>query len=157
MGEPLARARVGGRRYSSVVRLDERTVLERAIQRVTEQGANADAIVDEAIAAGLDGSDKIVVSTKMLRAEPLSVNAVRTRTGEGCHRLLRVRKRVHYVGGLGVRAGHGRTRSQHRTRPRSWDLYLDFPRTGGSSESTYSDSSPKADEAASGCTHTQTR
>jgi hypothetical protein len=92
MGEPLARARVGGRRYPSVVRLDERTVLERAIQRVTEQGANADAIVDEAIAAGLDGSDKIVVSTKMLRAEPLSVNAVRTRTGVGCPRLLRVRE-----------------------------------------------------------------
>jgi hypothetical protein len=29
----------------------EREVLERAVQRVTEQAANADAIVDEAIAA----------------------------------------------------------------------------------------------------------
>jgi hypothetical protein len=48
-----------------VVRLDERAVLERAVQRVTEQAANADAIVDEAKAAGLDGSDKIVVSTEI--------------------------------------------------------------------------------------------
>jgi translation initiation factor RLI1 len=44
---------------------DERQVLERAIRRVTEQAENADSIVDEAMAAGLDGSDKIVVSTKM--------------------------------------------------------------------------------------------
>lgn len=50
---------------------DERAVLGRAIRRVTQQAASADAIVDEAIAAGLGGSDKIVVSTKMLRAELL--------------------------------------------------------------------------------------
>jgi hypothetical protein len=57
------------------VRPEERDVLERAIQRVTEQAANADAIVDEAMAAGLEGSDRIVVSTKMLRTELLSVKA----------------------------------------------------------------------------------
>jgi hypothetical protein len=44
---------------------DEREVLERPIQRVT---ANADVLVDEAMAAGLDGSDRAVVSMKMLRA-----------------------------------------------------------------------------------------
>jgi hypothetical protein len=33
---------------------EERAAIERAIQRVTEQAANADAIVDEAMAAGLD-------------------------------------------------------------------------------------------------------
>jgi hypothetical protein len=57
------------------VRADEREVLERAIRRVTEQAANADTIVDEAMAAGLDGSDRVVVGTKMLRAELLSVKA----------------------------------------------------------------------------------
>jgi hypothetical protein len=39
------------------VRADEREVLERAIRRVTEQAANANAIVDEAMDAGLDGSE----------------------------------------------------------------------------------------------------
>jgi hypothetical protein len=39
------------------VRADERKVLERAIQRVTEQAAAPDAIVDEAMAAGFGGSD----------------------------------------------------------------------------------------------------
>jgi hypothetical protein len=37
---------------------DEREVLERGVKRVTEQGANADAIVDEAMDAGLNGSDR---------------------------------------------------------------------------------------------------
>jgi hypothetical protein len=55
------------------MRPDERAVLERAIQRVTEQAANADAIVGEAMDAGLGGSHRLVVSTKILRAELLSV------------------------------------------------------------------------------------
>jgi hypothetical protein len=86
---------------------DERAVLGRAIQRVSEQAASADAIVGEAMAAGLDGSDKVVVSMTMLRAELLSVKADLERELErevldcaACG------KRVHYVGGLGVRAGH---------------------------------------------------
>jgi hypothetical protein len=89
------------------VRADERDVLERAIRRVTEQAANADAIVDEAMAAGLDGSDRIVVGVEMLRAELLSVKADLERELErevldcvACGKL------AHYVGGLGVRAGH---------------------------------------------------
>jgi hypothetical protein len=57
------------------MRPDEREVLERAVRRVTEQAANAEMTVDQAMAVGLDGSDKIVVSTKMLRAELLSVEA----------------------------------------------------------------------------------
>jgi hypothetical protein len=86
---------------------DERQVLERAIRRVTEQAENADSIVDEAMAAGLDGSDKIVVSTKMLRAELLSVKADLERELE--REILDCAvcgKRVHYVGGLGVRASY---------------------------------------------------
>jgi hypothetical protein len=38
---------------------------------VTRQAANADAIVDEAVAAGLDGSDPLMVHVKQLRAELL--------------------------------------------------------------------------------------
>ncbi len=36
------------------MRDDEREVLERAVQRVTEQAANVNAVVDEALASGLD-------------------------------------------------------------------------------------------------------
>lgn len=90
------------------MRPDERAVLERAIQRVTEQTANADAIVDEALVADLDGADKIVVSTNMLRAELLSVKADLERELEKVFLDCAVcGKRVHYVGGLGVRAGRG--------------------------------------------------
>jgi len=40
---------------------------------VTEQAANADDLVDEALDAGLDGSHPITVHTKMLRLELLNV------------------------------------------------------------------------------------
>jgi hypothetical protein len=60
--------RVGAKDYDPPMRQDEREVLERAIQRITEQAANADAIVDEAVAAGLDRSDPLTVHVKMLRA-----------------------------------------------------------------------------------------
>jgi hypothetical protein len=89
------------------MRPDEREVLERAIRRVTEQAHNAHAIVDEAMAAGLDGSDPVTVDVKQLRAELLSVKADLERELErevlDC---IVCGKRVHYVGGLGVRAGH---------------------------------------------------
>jgi hypothetical protein len=59
------------------------------------------------MAVGLDGSDKIVVGTKMLRAELLWVKADLERELErevlGCAVCGRT---VHYVGGLGIRAGH---------------------------------------------------
>jgi hypothetical protein len=57
------------------MRAVERQVLERAIQRVTEQAANANAIVGEAIDAGLAGSEPLVVNLKMLHAELLSVKS----------------------------------------------------------------------------------
>jgi hypothetical protein len=57
------------------MRTDGRAVLERPILRVAEQAANANAIVDEAMDAGLDGSEPCVVNLKMLRAELLSVKA----------------------------------------------------------------------------------
>jgi len=51
------------------MRSDERQIIERAVQRVTEQAANANAIVDEAMAAGLDGNDRVTIGVKMLRAD----------------------------------------------------------------------------------------
>jgi hypothetical protein len=73
----------------------------------TEQASNADAIVDEAAAAGLDGSDPLTVHVKMLRAELLSVKADLERELErvvlDC---LVCGRTAHYVGGFGVRAGH---------------------------------------------------
>jgi hypothetical protein len=95
------------RAYDAGMRPDEREVLERAIHRVTAQAAEADAIVDEAMAAGLDGSGRIVVGTKRLRAELLSVKADLERELErvvlNC---IACGVPAHYVGGLGVRAGH---------------------------------------------------
>jgi hypothetical protein len=44
-------------------------MLERAIRRVTEQAPNANAIVNEAMGAGLDVPDPLTVHVKMLRAE----------------------------------------------------------------------------------------
>jgi hypothetical protein len=55
------------------MRPDERAVLERAVRRVTEQAANVNAVVDEAMASGVDGSSPLVVNMKMIRAELLSV------------------------------------------------------------------------------------
>jgi hypothetical protein len=102
------------------VRADERELVERAIQRVTEQATNADAIVDDAMAAGLDGSDPLTVHVKMLRAELLSVKADLERELEKIVLDCAVcGRRAHYVGGLGVRAGHWAHASRHRTRHRS--------------------------------------
>jgi hypothetical protein len=59
------------------------------------------------MAAGFDGSDKIVVSTKMLRAELLSV---KTDLGAGnwrdCPRLRGVRSEGSHGDDLGMSAGH---------------------------------------------------
>jgi hypothetical protein len=54
---------------------DEREVLERAVRRMTEQASNADAIVDEAMAAGLDGSNPLTIHVKQLPAELLCIKA----------------------------------------------------------------------------------
>jgi hypothetical protein len=89
------------------MRHDERSVLERAIQRVTEQAANADAIVAEAMDAGIDGSTPFVVNLKMLRAELLSVKGDLERELErAVLDCVVCGVPAHYVGGLGVKAGH---------------------------------------------------
>jgi hypothetical protein len=88
---------------------DEREVLERAIRRVTEQAANADVIVDEAMDAGLDGSEPFVVNIKRLCAELLSFKGDLERELEKVQLdCIVCGVSAHYVGGLGVRAGWAR-------------------------------------------------
>jgi hypothetical protein len=50
------------------VRNDERRILERAIKRVSEQAANANAIVDEAMAADSTARNPLTVQVKHLRS-----------------------------------------------------------------------------------------
>jgi hypothetical protein len=58
-----------------MARRRQRDILERAVHAVTEQAAAASAIVDQAHAAGLDGSRSVTVQAKMLRLELLNVKA----------------------------------------------------------------------------------
>jgi hypothetical protein len=51
----------------------ERDILERSVHAVAEQAAKADNLVDEAFAAGCDGSNPVVVHAKILRLELLNV------------------------------------------------------------------------------------
>jgi hypothetical protein len=89
------------------MRPDERATVERAVRRITEQAAKTDGLVDELMAAGLDGSDPTVVGVKMVRAELLSIKGDLERELEpeflDC---VLCGVPAHYVGGLGVREGH---------------------------------------------------
>jgi hypothetical protein len=94
---------------------EERRVLERAVQRVTEQAANANAIVDEAMDARLNGSEPFIVNIKRRRAELLSVKADLERELERLWlNCVVCGVPAHYVGGLGVRPVTGRTQYRHR-------------------------------------------
>jgi hypothetical protein len=76
-----------------------------------------DAIVDEAMAAGLDGSDRLTFSVKMFLSELLSVKADLERELE--RELLDCvvyGVPAHYVGALGVRAGYWTTRRARAAR-----------------------------------------
>lgn len=53
----------------------QRDILERAVRTLAEQAAKADALVDQALDAGLDGSHPLTVHAKMLRLELLQVKA----------------------------------------------------------------------------------
>jgi hypothetical protein len=62
--QPSSGARHSREVASAGMTPEERRVLERAVQRVTEQAANANAIVDEAMDARLDGSEPFIVNIK---------------------------------------------------------------------------------------------
>jgi hypothetical protein len=87
--------------------LQERDILERAVRALSEQAVAANALVDEAIDAGPDGSHALTVYAKMLRLELLKVKADLERdlgrlvldcTDRG--------QTVHWVAGLGISIGH---------------------------------------------------
>ena len=82
-------------------------VLERALRAVSEQAAAADALVHEALEAGLGASHSVTLHAKMLRLELLNVKGDLERELDqlvldcsSCGR------RVRWVAGLGVEPGH---------------------------------------------------
>jgi hypothetical protein len=85
----------------------EREILERAVRAVSEQATKADAVVDEALAAGLNGSHTVTLQAKMLRQELLQVKADLER--ELGHLVLdcsECGRTVHWVSGLAATPGH---------------------------------------------------
>jgi hypothetical protein len=84
----------------------ERDVLEEAVHAVVDQAAKADAIVDEALDAGLDGSHP-VSQGKMLRLEPLNVKAdLEREPGTFVLDCRACGREVHRIAGIGVSPGH---------------------------------------------------
>jgi hypothetical protein len=85
----------------------ERDILERAVQTLSEQAAKADALVDEVLEAGLDGSHPLTVHAKMLRLELLQVKAdLERELGRLVLDCSKCGRLVHWVSGLGVTPGH---------------------------------------------------
>lgn len=84
-----------------------RDILERAVRVVTEQATKADALVDEALAAGLDGSHPLTVHAKMLRLELLAVKGdLERELGRLVLDCSACGRTVHWVPGLGPSPGH---------------------------------------------------
>ncbi len=85
----------------------ERDILERAVRAVSEQAAKADAVVDEAIATGLDGSHPVTLQAKMLRQELLQVKAdLERELGRLVLDCSACGRTVHWVAGLAASPGH---------------------------------------------------
>lgn len=74
---------------------------------MAEQAAKADAIVDEALDAGLDGSHAVTLQAKVLRQELLSVKAdLERELGTLVLDCSSCGRTVYWVAGLGVAPGH---------------------------------------------------
>jgi hypothetical protein len=74
---------------------------------LSEQAAKADALVDEVLEAGLDGSHPLTVHAKMLRLELLQVKAdLERELGRLVLDCSKCGRLVHWVSGLGVSPGH---------------------------------------------------
>lgn len=93
----------------------DRDILESAARAVADQARKVDAVIGEAMDAGLDGSDPITVAVKMVRVELLGVK------GELECQLARLVldcrdccRQVHWVPGIGSSSGTGRTASPRR-------------------------------------------
>lgn len=61
--------------FDPAVSWSERDILERTVKAVSERAVAASGLVDEAFAAGLDGSHPVTLQAKMLRLELLEVKA----------------------------------------------------------------------------------
>jgi hypothetical protein len=86
---------------------DDRYILERAVHAVAEQAKNASTIVDEAHAAGLDGSHPVTLQAKMLRLELLKVKAdLERQLGRLVLHSTACGLDVHWVAGLAATPGH---------------------------------------------------
>ena len=97
--EAPARVSVMGRRNVSI--------FERAAWILSEQAAKADALVDEALAAGLDGSHPVTLHAKMLRLELLKVKAdLERELGQLVLDCTDCGQTGHWVAGLGSTPGH---------------------------------------------------
>jgi hypothetical protein len=85
---------------------NDREILERAIQTIAEQAVKADELVGEATEAG--GSDHpVTLHAKMIRLELLHVKAdLERELGTWSLNCRACARDVHWVPGLGVRAGH---------------------------------------------------
>jgi hypothetical protein len=106
-GRPCAGCYVSSADYDSAVPRSEGDIFERAVHTVAEQAAKADALVDEAVAAGLSGSHPVTVQAKMLRLELLNVKAdLERELGRLVLNCSDCGQRVHWVPGLGTEAGH---------------------------------------------------
>jgi hypothetical protein len=84
----------------------ERDILEFAIQAIAEQAVKADELVDQATSAG--GPDHpVAIQAKMLRLELISIKAdVERQLGPWSLNCRACSRDVHWVLGLGTRAGH---------------------------------------------------
>lgn len=84
----------------------DRDIIDNAVRVVAEQAVKADALVDEAAAAG-GGSHPVTVHAKMLRLELLQVKAdLERELGKLVLHCSACSREVHWVPGLGITAGH---------------------------------------------------
>lgn len=85
----------------------DRDILVRAVHAVADQATKADAVVDEALKAGLNGSHPVTLQAKMLRLELLNVKAdIERELGQLVLDCSDCGRTVHWVSGLGDNAGH---------------------------------------------------
>jgi len=84
----------------------DRQVLEDAVRAISKAAADSSSVVDEA-ADALQPDDPLTVHAKMLRQELLEVKAgIEWELSKLVLDCTACGQRVHYVGGLGVSAGH---------------------------------------------------
>jgi hypothetical protein len=86
---------------------NDRDIPESAAKAVADQAKKVDAVVAEAIDAGIDGSDPITVAAKTVRIELLAVKAeLERQLGRLILHCRDCGRQVHWVSGVGSTSGH---------------------------------------------------